>query len=280
MPVVRDISELSLDMFTLLFGARLAEALVAVISVGLVTLVYTLLIQRGSLIATTYLYPRRPIKVNISRLINEAWLLSSEEASTLWKPKMPARNGRSNGIIQLFYIGKMEGDPRYVDIWMPLTRNVVQIIVWEWIFLWLIILMVVSILLFNGFFTNEPGYIIWVVSLVFFKLVFAGASWSLLERSKFVIGKTHNLQSHSVGASFKFRSIDKANEAYVPTTFSAKLGSPTTGSPTLLPSSPTSSSAEVAQEQDTEPVENAEPKVALEILPSFSRQTFKSSSKI
>ncbi|KAL6786540.1 hypothetical protein J3E68DRAFT_419979 [Trichoderma sp. SZMC 28012] len=312
MPTDPAISEPGLDKFAIPFGARLAEALIAVVAVGLVTLVYTLLIQRGSHIATTCLYPRRPIEINISRLLNVAWPLSSEEVGTLWKPKTPSQKAQPDSTIQLFYIGKMEGDLRdglvakgrlqtiaepigaenRRPVWLtsgsPLTRNVVQIIVWEWVSLWLMLLMAISILLFNGFFTNDLNldsypritvtiiysaafiahfFYVWAVSLDFFKLVFAGASWSLLERSKFVIGETLKLQGHSVGASFKFRSIDKANEAYVPTTFDAKLGNPTLGSPTFLPLPPTSSSVNVAQEQDTEPAEDAaELKAALEVI--------------
>ncbi|CAH0028966.1 unnamed protein product [Clonostachys rhizophaga] len=315
MPVMCGTSNSDFEALKLPLGARLAEALIAVIAIGLVTLVYTLLIQRGALMATTCVYPQRPIEANISHLLNAAWPSSSEEVGTSWESNQSAPKGQGNSIIQLFYIGKMKDDSRdgFVakgrqqsiaepsgsqnrrSVWLtsgsPLTRNVVQIMVWEWASLWLMIIMSVALLLFNGFFTsnvNLDSYprltitliysaafmahfsFVWIASLEFFGLVFAGASWSLLEKSKFVIAETHKLQSHSVGTPFKFRSIDKANEAYVPMTFAARLGNPTPQSPTLALSS--STMADVAKGQNLELGEGAaELSVTLETINSIQK---------
>ncbi|RYP82288.1 hypothetical protein DL770_005626 [Monosporascus sp. CRB-9-2] len=286
MPGIRALSESGFEVLALPLGARLAEAVIAVITVGLVTLVYTLLIQRGSLMATTCLYPRRPIEVNIGRLLDVTWPVSSARLDSFQDQK------GSSSAIQLFYLGKMDGDsqdgsvakgrqqsvaalsgiekrrPVWLTSGSPLTKNVVQIMVWEWVSFWLMVFMFISTLMFNGFFTDNLNidsfprltitliytaaymthfFYIWMVCLDFFKLVFAGASWSLLERSKFVVAETHKLQGHVAGAQFKFRGIDKANDAYVPVTFDAILGDPTS-QPSVAPT---------ANGQKTTPGENA-----------------------
>ncbi|KFA63830.1 hypothetical protein S40285_10216 [Stachybotrys chlorohalonatus IBT 40285] len=265
-------SQSGLEVLALPLEARLAEAFVAVLAVGLVTLVYTLLIQRGSLMATTSLYPRRPIEANIGRLLDLAWPASMEDFAA---SKDPLKGGRCEGdstmAIKLFYLGKMKDDPRSGfaakgrhestaelqgyerrhPVWLasgsPLTKNMVQIMVWEWASLWLLVFLAISTLLFNGFFTDNINFdsyprltviliyvaaftthflYTWIMCLEFFKLVFAGSCWSLLERSKFVVADTHKLQDHPAGSPFTFRSIDKASESYVPITFDATIGNP------------------------------------------------------
>jgi len=54
-----------------------------------------------------------------------------------------------------------EGHTERHRLWLtsgsPLTKNIVQLLIWEWVSLWLMLLMLISVLLFNGFFTNELG---------------------------------------------------------------------------------------------------------------------------
>lgn len=64
-------------MLQLPLGARFAQAFMAVLAVALVTLVYTTLIRRGALMATTSLYPRRPIEENTGTVLDAAWPQSS-----------------------------------------------------------------------------------------------------------------------------------------------------------------------------------------------------------
>ncbi|RYP67776.1 hypothetical protein DL771_007037 [Monosporascus sp. 5C6A] len=128
--------------------------------------------------------------------------------------------------------------------------------------------MFISTLMFNGFFTNNlnidsfprltitliytTAYIthffyIWMVCLDFFKLVFPGISWSLLEWSTFVVAETHKLRGHVAGSQFRFRGIDKTKDTYVPVTFDAILGN-------LTPQPP---AAPAANGQKATPGENA-----------------------
>lgn len=273
MPNIQGLSDSGVEVLSLPLVVRLVEALSAVVAVGLVTLAYTVLIQRSSLMAITSLYPRRPIEVNMGRLLDAAWPETNISFNTTSPHKHESASKFFKNTIQLFYIGKMTGEPEEENvakcrqestatlkglekkrpIWLTsgsqLTKNLVQVMVWEWISLWLTLLMVLSTLLFNGFFTNDftldsfprltivliymTSYFIhfvftWIVSLEFFKLVFGGASWSLLGGSEFVIGDTMKLESHVPGTSFNFRSIDKSNEAYNPLQLKARLGKRTT----------------------------------------------------
>ncbi|KLU89723.1 hypothetical protein MAPG_08692 [Magnaporthiopsis poae ATCC 64411] len=267
MPAVSDIMGAGLEVFQLPLSARLVEAAMAILSVGLVTLTYTILIQRGSLMATTSLYPRRPIEANIGTLLDAAWPTSALDPAKA----ASASKGASGHAIRLFYIGKMtkdggngrvakgrmeasaapEGEEQRRALWLTsgsaLTKNVAQLLVWESASLWLVVLMLLSTLLFNGFLTGNlnpdsfprltivvlfvAAYVVhfcyvWMACLRFFRNVFGGAAWSLLERANFVVAETNKLQRHTSGSSFSFRSIDKASESYVPTVFTATLGSP------------------------------------------------------
>ncbi|KAL8398396.1 hypothetical protein RB596_005785 [Gaeumannomyces avenae] len=267
MPEVSDAVGAGLEVLQLPLSARLAEAAMAILSVGLVTLTYTILIQRGSLMATTSLYPRRPIEANIGTLLDAAWPASAQDPAKA----ASASQGASGHAIKLLYIGKMakdgvngrvakgrmeasaapEGEEQRRALWLTsgsaLTKNVAQLLVWEWMSLWLVVLMLLGTLLFNGFLTgnlNPDSFprltivilfvaayavhfcYVWMVCLRFFRNVFGGAAWSLLERANFVVAETNKLPRHASGSSFSFRSIDKASDSYVPTVFTATFGSP------------------------------------------------------
>ncbi|KAJ5623473.1 hypothetical protein N7490_012078 [Penicillium lividum] len=126
----------------------------------------------------------------------------------------------------------------------PLTRCVVQLLIWEWTSLWLMFLMLIGTLLYNGFFTNEETvdsyprlavtliyavsylvhfFYIWHICLSFLSNAAAGASWSLLERANFGVIDTKNLEQGLSSASLDFRGIDKASAEYVPVHIRAAL---------------------------------------------------------
>lgn len=257
--IMGDKDSSGLEVLGLPLSAKLAQASMAVLSVLLVTLVYTVLIRRGSLMATTSLYPRRPIEANIGSLLDAAWPETSSAPC----------HGGLDSMIRLLYIGKMDtdkspervakgrqqcqaapiGEENRQAVWLTsgsaLAKDVVQILIWEWVSLWLVLLMVLCTLLFNGFLNREihadsyprlvvtmiylAGYsvhtcYVWIVCLNFFRVVFGGAAWSLLERAKFVVGRTVHLKQHSPGTPFQFRSIDKSSDTYVPQVFNAFIG--------------------------------------------------------
>ena len=186
----------------------------------------------------------------------------SAQASRVELAKMPS--------IQLFYLGRMDTDnwnglvakgwldcaanpsrkentfyrPRvWVTSGSHLTKNVVQLLVWEWVSLWLIVIMVFVTLLYNGFLTNELSsdsyprlvvtliyalsyfchfWYVWTICARYFTNVAAGEAWTILERAKFAICDSKRLRRHQRrGFLFNFRGIDKASSEHVPLSFDA-----------------------------------------------------------
>ena len=273
--------ESGLEVVDLAFSIKMAETALAIFSVTLVIITYSVLIQRGSFMSTTAMYPQHSIERNLGSLLSLAWPKRSNEVpvreSNLRRDSKAS--SRSAGpfewasaklpSIQLFYLGRMDTDnnsglvakgwldcaakPTRKDstsyrprIWMTggshLTKNVVQLLVWEWVSLWLIIIMLFTTLLYNGFLTNELSmdsyprlvvtliyaiayffhfWYVWTICMRFFTNVAAGAAWSLLERAKFAICDSKRLQHHRKGSAFNFRGIDKASSEYVPLSFDA-----------------------------------------------------------
>jgi hypothetical protein len=280
LPIIRRLNASGLEILNISLGTKLAETFLATISVVLVTTVYTILIKRSSLISTTAMYPRRPIEANIGQLLSQGWpdhggnseavqyKLTGKTLKSWITGSSYSKDSGNNvaGSVQLFYLGKMnaDGDHHRVakglkectataigkenrpSLWLtsgsPLTKNIVQLLIWEWVSGWLMLLMFFATLLFNGFLTEQlnidsyprlaivimyvVSYIIhwcyvWVSCSTFFTNVFAGAAWSLLERAKFGIADSKKLY-HRMNSElpFELRSIDKASSEFVPTTFS------------------------------------------------------------
>ena len=269
------------EVINVAFSIKMAETALAIFSVTLVIMTYSVLIQRGSFMSTTAMYPQHSIERNLGSLLSLAWPKRSNEAPgrDLNLQRDSKSSSRSAGhfnsacaklpSIRLFYLGRMDTDnhsglvakgwldsaakPNRKDsrsyrprLWMTsgshLTKNVVQLLVWEWVSLWLISIMVFATLLYNGFLTNELSqdsyprlvvtliyalayffhfWYVWTICMRFFTNVAAGAAWSLLERAKFAICDSKRLLHHRNGSSFKFRGIDKASSEYVPLSFDA-----------------------------------------------------------
>ena len=308
-PIARAIHDLRTDMgvavLQVAFSTKVVGTVLAAVSVMLVTVTYSVLILRGSLMSTTAIYPRRSIGRNIGNLLTLAWPRQSKEALALGigASSRPQKGSKIPSpsltlkppAIRLLYLGRMgadeglvarglrdcaakpdptDGQPDHSRLWISsgsaLTKNIVQLLVWEWVSLWLILIMLFATLLYNGFLTNELSpdsyprltvviiyvlaYIahftyVWTICGSFFTSVAAGASWSLLQRAKFVIGDHKTLRRHIEGSPLEFRGIDKASIEYLPLTFSARFKhevnlarSPIDGSPT--PPTPDDANAE------------------------------------
>jgi hypothetical protein len=244
------------------------------------------------------MYPRRPIESNIGHLLSHGWPdHGGNSGAVQYKPagkslkswttgSSYSKDSGNNaaGSIQLFYLGKMNADGDHDRVakglkectataigkenrpalWLtggsPLTKNIVQLLIWEWVSGWLMLLMFFATLLFNGFLTKQlnvdsyprlaiavmyvVSYLIhwcyvWMSCSAFFTNVFAGAAWSLLERAKFGIADSKKLYRRmNSDQPFELRSIDKASSEFVPTTFSVmfkqEVGSQNVSSSTTL----------------------------------------------
>ena len=310
--------ETGLDLVDLAFSIKMAETALAVFSVTLVIITYSILIQRGSFMSTTAMYPQHSIERNIGSLLSLAWPRSSNEAprkgSNLRRDSKASSRLPGPSQIKLFYLGRMNSDdhsgivakgrldcaakpsrkdstPYRPRLWLTsgshLTKNVVQLLVWEWVSLWLIVIMVFATLLYNGFLTNELSadsyprlvviliyalayffhfWYVWTICMRFFTNVAAGAAWSLLERAKFAICDSKKLQHHEKGAAFRFRGIDKANSEYVPLTFDAVFKHEVDLRGHLIDHSPPSSPVDNASASDSEADDPKEVRAALATL--------------
>ncbi|KIV77692.1 hypothetical protein PV11_09475 [Exophiala sideris] len=280
MPAIKAVLAVQADLTgvqRMSIGIKITETLLAVISVGIVTVVYRLLIRRGTLMSTTAIYPRSAVEKNVGKLLSSSWPDYSEDITKNRVAETQESNSNSGGgslpvrhrdseRIRLMYIGKMRSDddgkliakglfdsraePRsqcsrarsWLTSGSPLTKTVVQILIWQWVTFWLVLLMVLATLIYNGFFTGQLaidsyprltivvlytlGYLahsvyLWRVISDFLTNVGAGAAWSLLERANFVVCHHHVLRRHQTGRPFVFKGIDKASKEHVPTTYKA-----------------------------------------------------------
>lgn len=251
-------------------SSRLIDTVLATLSVIIVMLVYAVLIKRSTLMSTTALYPRRPLELNIGQILSLCWPDRSADVLVSVKRQsdsVPARDDKDClSHLKLLHLGRTPLDnkdgrvakglqeteisasridlkpPLWLTSGSPLTKSIVQLLVWEWSTIWLLAFMLFATLIHNGFFTGQTtidsyarlsvvviylfAYLghstyIWTGACVFFQYVAIGSSWSLLERANFGICQLGQLPRHQSGEPFKFRSIDKASQEHVPKTLSA-----------------------------------------------------------
>lgn len=329
-PIAQAINRLStmargVNILRMALSLRMVETALAVLSIVLVTITYSVLILRGSLMSTTAIYPRRSIRRNIGNLLTLAWpTRSNEEPRTAASPQRDPKSSPSTAkissasskppAIRLFYLGQMDSDEGIVArglrdcaakpdptdskhdhsrLWITsgsaLTKNVVELLVWEWVSMWLILVMLFSTLLYNGFLTGQLSpdsyprltvvllyvlaylahfYYVWTICGSFFTSVAAGAAWSLLQRAKFAIFDRKKLPRHIEGSPFKFRGIDKANSEYVPLTFDARFKHEVE-----LAQSPPPSPSDADAKEDDDPKELHAALATLSAVQGVQRQT-------
>jgi len=238
------------------------ETALALLAAGLVTLTYAILIGAGTRMTSTSKLPLLPIVQNIGTILEATW--PDLSSSAVCGPT-------ETDTIKLLYIAKM-GDGRYhaarglreseaspdvtlatPSFWLTsgsqLTTNVVQLAVWEWVFLWMNMGMVASTLLYNGVFTDNHGpdsYVrvtlvliyasayclhaifVWHSVTTFFTMVAAGSAWSMLHRANFAVVDSEQFKqrlesSRTNPSRLDFRLIDKASTAFVPANYTVKL---------------------------------------------------------
>lgn len=244
------------------------ETALSFISAVLVTATYTILISGGARLASTSKLPLVSIEDNIGSLLSRVWpdhsySTAAESLSEKEPPPDP-------DAIRLLYVGEMDKDDRRVArglrqsnakpdqsidrpaLWItggsPITKSVVQLMVWEWLSMWLVVITVFTTLLYNGFITGDlapdsyprlavaliyfssycvHALYVWRSCTIFFTLVGAGAAWSMLNRANFAVLDQEQLQNHLngsiTGSKLEFRQIDKASAEFIPATYLADL---------------------------------------------------------
>lgn len=174
------------------------------------------------------------IEYNIGNLLSVAW----PDESTSSEAAPVTDNNQSPDAIRLLYAGKMDQDPEHrvargvdqcvakptekfttLPMWLTtgssLTRSVIQLAVWEWVSMRMVLAMLMSTLTFNGFFNKQlsgdsyprlviiliyiasfilHAWYVWKSCRSFFTAVAAGSSWSLLHKASFVSVDLRQLQ--------------------------------------------------------------------------------------
>jgi hypothetical protein len=246
------------------------ETTLSTVSLFLVTLTYSILMTYTAYFSTTSRLPFKSLEKNIGTLLAASWPDRSIDSGLL--PPETSENEKSK--IRLLYVGRMkegnesriargiveceaipvnraETPPFWITNGSLLTRSVVSLAIWEWMGMWLAMIMIYTTLSFNGFVSgtrsHDSGPRALVVSayfvayvchffyvrrrfLQFFTLVLAGAAWSILNRAKFAVVDHSELDNHIKerhsngqaagdqtalqGTGLIFKEIEKASTAH------------------------------------------------------------------
>ena len=227
--------------------AKSINTVIAIVGVFVLSSVYAFLIERGARLSSLSRLPLYAIATNIESILDSHW-----------------NNDKNTN--KIMYVGKQINDTNRKSLspqdcthelhpknptcrtWLTsgssTTKNLVQIGIWEWTFLWVIVLMVISTLCYNGFFQSEqrpdatPRLVVTILYFVayvlhaifvyvnltrFFVYISAGAAWSMLNRANFAVVDKKGVHYY----------IDKANAAFEEKTYDIgnareQIGTPST----------------------------------------------------
>lgn len=234
----------------------------ALLAAGLITVTYGILIGAGTRMTSTSKLPLSSIVHNIGAILEVTWpnmssttVCGTTEADTIRlmyiADMSDAKGQTARGLRQCEALP--DADIATPLFWLTsgsqLTTSIVQLAVWEWVFLWMSVAMVISTLLYNGVLTNNLGpdsyvrvtlvlmyaaayYIhaifMWRVVTSFFTMVAAGSAWSMLNRANFAVVDLSQFKHRldCSGTSYPlldFRVIDKASTEFVPVTYAVNL---------------------------------------------------------
>ncbi|KAI9786935.1 MAG: hypothetical protein M1839_005166 [Geoglossum umbratile] len=255
---------------------KFTETLLSAVSAVLIALTYATLIGAGARIASTSKIPRLMIEKNISALLTAAWPDTGNSIDYSKTMEQERDDGKPDAI-RLMYVGRMgettgkrrprglreceampnqllERSPLWLTSGSKLTMAIVQLAVWEWLTIWLVLLMLASVLLYNGFFAADLAAdsfprltvsLIYTVAFVihalyvwrscrgFFTMVGQGAAWSMLNNAGFATVDMGLLKkwlegprdaAGSIPLPLEFREIDKASAEFIPSTFPVDFG--------------------------------------------------------
>jgi hypothetical protein len=262
-PVLRTVRETVMELENL--AVQTASTALAVLAACLVFVVYAKLIGSTSYLSSTSLYIKEPLQNNVGHLLSVCWPDKSSDPTielpitTERKRRRPEKDASNANDFRLLYLGRMHTDglgdrvargledciakraedPVASPLWIAngsqLNSHMVQILVWEWLSAWLMVIMVVETMLFNGLFTNQITidtvpritvvgiyfvafcvhfWYVWSLGAQFYREVAAGSTWSLLERARFAVTSVAKLRSRAPTAGFVLRGISKTNAGH------------------------------------------------------------------
>ena len=266
------------------------ETTLAVLSAVLLIITYAALIGPGTRLSSTSKLPLASMEANIGALLSKAW--PDTNASVDFG--IVGRGNDNSDAIRLLYLGKMDDDgkqkvARGVEqceavqgraivappIWLTtgssLTKSMVQLAIWEWVSIWMVVAMIACTLAFNGFLSTDRGpdsyprlvvvmiyasgycfhaWYVWRTCKNFFTLVGAGSTWSLLNRAGFASVDREQLRNRVLdgGPEPGFKQVGKPASASAYPAFDAYLAHENPGG-TGRATAPTARKAEELQRQ-------------------------------
>jgi hypothetical protein len=205
-------------------GMRALDTILAVLCAILTSTTYAVLIGPGTRLLSTSKLPLASIEENIGNLLSRTWPDTSASTEVSGSPE----KGKVLDAMRILYVGRMDGEeqraargveecqavanqriptpPMWLTTGSSLTKSMVQLAVWEWVCVWMVLAMLLSTLSFNGLLTGDKGpdsyprlvvvmiytaafcihsWYVWRTFRSFFTVVVAGASWSLLNKASF-----------------------------------------------------------------------------------------------
>jgi hypothetical protein len=219
-------------------GVQALGTILAVLCAVLTTTTYAVLIGPGTRLLSTSKFPLVSIEENIGSLLSRAWPNTSASTEVSSSP------GKSQALdaMRILYVGRMDGEeqraargveecravankristpPMWLTTGSSLTKSMVQLAVWEWVCMWMVLAMLLSTLSFNGLLTGDRGpdsyprfvvvmiytgafcvhsWYVWRAFRSFFTMVVAGASWSLLNKASFASADLAQLVARLAG---------------------------------------------------------------------------------
>lgn len=219
-------------------GVQALGTILAVLCAVLTTTTYAVLIGPGTRLLSTSKLPLVSIEENIGSLLSRAWPDTSASTEVSSSP------GKSQALdaMRILYVGRMDDEeqraargveecravankristpPMWLTTGSSLTKSMVQLAVWEWVCMWMVLAMLLSTLSFNGLLTRDRGpdsyprfvvvmiytgafcvhsWYVWRAFRSFFTMVVAGASWSLLNKASFASADLAQLVARLAG---------------------------------------------------------------------------------
>ena len=269
---------------------RGVETALAVLSAALLIITYATLIGPGTRLSSTSKLPLASMEANIGALLSKAWPDTSASVDV----GTAGRGNDNSDAIRLLYLGKMDDDgkrkvargveqceavqdraivapPMWLTTGSSLTKSMVQLAIWEWVSIWIVMAMMACTLAFNGFFDRDRGpdsyprlvvvliyasgycfhaWYVWRTCKNFFTLVGAGSTWSLLNRAGFASVDRAQLQNRvlSGGPEPGFKQVGKPASGSAYPAFDAYLAHENPGG-TGSATAPTVPKAEGSQQQ-------------------------------
>ena len=213
----------------------------ALIGIIMLAATYFFLIEHATLLSNVSRLPLDAIRSDVQKLLNIAWKARVTKDCVQLR-YMGYQNEQGKRIPQLpdectaLLVPRGGGVSTWLTSGSLLTRSLVQIGVWEWVFFGIMIAMLLAVMTYNGFFSGTPqqgavqrlfitvsyclayvrhAYFIHGELSQLFGLIVSGSAWSMLHRANFSVyipgdngGPDHYYYIDKASTTFEEKTFD------------------------------------------------------------------------